>query len=88
MENSQAEQKVKEGVDSTATVGEVVVEDSCIVFRQDVETGDVRICPKPNCEPGRADPQIREKLMEMARQMTAKGGKLMLVIEYLGSYLA
>jgi len=81
MANSHDEQNVKEGVDSPATVREVVVEDSCTMFRQDVETGDVRIYPKPNCEPGRADPQIREKLMEMARQMTAKGGKLMLAIE-------
>jgi len=71
MTNGQGEQDVKE----------VVVEDSCIAFRQDIETGDVRIYPKPNCEPGRADPQIRERLMEMARQMTAKGSKLMLVIE-------
>jgi len=81
MANGQGEQNVKEEVDSPATVQEVVVEDSCIMFRQDVETGDVRIYPKPNCEPGRANPQIRERLMEMARQMTAKGGKLMLVIE-------
>lgn len=88
MANDQGEQNVKEEVDSPATVQEVVVEDSCTTFRQDIETGDVRICPKPNCEPGTADPQIREKLMEMARQMTAKDGKLILVIEHLGSYLA
>ena len=68
--------------DSSATMRkEVVVEDACTVFRLNTETGDIEICPRGICEPEKADPEIKEKLLQMATEMQARGGKLRLVFE-------
>ena len=60
---------------------EIIVEDACILFRQDAETGNIEIMPKSACEPAKADPEIYAKLLEMAEQMKERHGKLRLVFE-------
>ena len=70
-----------EGEVHVMTKGEITVEDACLLFRQDSETGNIEIVPKGACEPAKADPEICGKLLEMAELMKQKGGKLELNTE-------